>query len=130
MNIPSWFRGVLGIVTASLAGCTTDTICITEPSPAITIVAFDAATGRMITDSASGFVQLGPLRSDLMPHVRAADGTVISLASFGQTSGLYRVVVVRPGYRQFSADGVPVESGDCFAKGPALTALMSRITPP
>jgi len=121
---------MLGALTLLLGACTSDTACVAEPNPAITVTAFDAGTGRMITDSASGYVELGSRRSDLIAYFRAADGTPITLASFEQTPGYYRVVVSRPGYRQYTASGVLVEDGDCYARGPTLTALMPRIILP
>lgn len=118
-------------LTAVLGGsaCATDNVCIGDPPPTVRVTAVDQVSGRVITDSVSGFARLGDRRTDLSPYAFAANGAALVLGAYLPAAGAYQVVVARAGYVPFDTIGVRVSTSECFPTGPSLTARLRPLPP-
>jgi hypothetical protein len=118
---------VAGAMSLVLAGCTGPGACTLNIEPGITVQALEAATGRNVTDSASGTVTEGTYSDSLRPFGVDTAGRVLRLSAADERSGTYDVFVERPGYQSVSLSNIRVTRDECHVHTAALDVTMVPI---
>jgi hypothetical protein len=101
-------------------------MCTLGAYPAITVTVRDAATTAPAALGAAGIAQSGVFLDTMeLIGVPYDSSQAELLATRRAGSGVYSVVVSKPGYAQWRVDGVRVDSGDC---GPVPVSLQANLT--
>jgi len=116
------------LITAAAPGCDHfgPRLCPTNIEPAIEVQVVDSITGQPAAEDASGAVHERSFVDSLRPYSRGSDGTLLSFSAAYGRAGTYRVEVRKPGYRDWSRQGVRVRGGDC---GVETTRVRAELQP-
>jgi hypothetical protein len=110
-------------VLLSALGCNSQpiTFCTSSPPLAVRVAVNDSASGMSVVDSARGAAKLGTEVDSLRlstPPPRLVGGTEL---------GTYQVIIDRPGYREWTRNGVVVSKAVCGSAIPV--DLVARLQP-
>lgn len=114
------------LLPAALSGCEIfdPGVCTTDVQPAILVQVRDAATQAPAASGATGVLRDGSF-SDIM---QADPGeNALELRGAEERPGTYTVTVDKPGYQQWTQDGVRVRDGGCHVQTVTLQANLVRV---
>ncbi|MBA3557313.1 MAG: hypothetical protein H0W30_01815 [Gemmatimonadaceae bacterium] len=93
--------------------------------PAVEVEVVDLLIGEPAAQGARGAIHEGSSIDSLRPHAGRSDGTLLTLSAGGRP-GTFRVELRKPGYRDWSRNGVTARGGDC---GVRTTQVRAELQP-
>lgn len=113
--------GLAACALLALAGCSDSAVTLVCPGgPSVVVNVVEGPTGSSVAAAATGTWSVGEL-TDSLRHV-TVEGTT-RLAAYGPP-GTYNLLVQRPGFASWRAQGVVVPDDECGPRRAELTATL------